>query len=443
MYFVKKSVPLNDKFDVIVVGGGPAGCTAAAAAAREGAKTLLIESTSTLGGMGTSGLVPAWCPFSDQEKIIYRGLGEKIFNKLKEGMLHIRPDRLDWVEIDPELLKRIYDDLVISSGAKVLFNTTLSSVDTDENGKVTAILITNKSGITAYKAKVYVDCTGDGDLAAWAGAQFEKGDAKTGDLQASTLCFSLTNVDDYAYNTIGKLHGMCPESPIHEILKSGKYPLIKDAHICNSYIGPGTVGFNAGHVWGVDNTNPESVSSALIEGRKMAEQFKFALREYFPAAFGNAHLASTASLLGIRETRRIIGDYVLTADDYLKRRSFPDEICRNSYYIDIHKSPDEKAKEATLGKKKKYERYTKGESHGIPYRCLAPLGLDNVLVAGRAISCDRVILGSIRVMPTCLATGEAAGLAAALSANEKDINVHNVDVKTLRNRLIEEGQYLP
>ncbi|OJU16819.1 MAG: tat (twin-arginine translocation) pathway signal sequence [Clostridiales bacterium 43-6] len=443
MYAVNRLVPLSDGWDVIVVGGGPAGCTAAAAAAREGAKTLLVEATGALGGMGTSGLIPAWCPFSDLEKIIYRGLGEQIFNRLKEGMPHIPKDKLDWVEIEPELLKRIYDDVVVSSGAEILFNTTLSGVDTDDNGKVTGILLSNKNGLTAYQAKVYVDCTGDGDLAAWAGAEYEKGDAETGDMQAATLCFVLTNVDEYAYRYLGNLYGGNPESPIHAILKSGKYPLIKDTHLCHSLIGPGTVGFNAGHIWGVDNTKPESVSAALVEGRKMAEQFKQGLQEFFPAAFGNAHLAVTAPLLGIRETRRIIGDYVLTAEDYLARQSFADEICRNSYYIDIHRTPKEKAHDAATGTKKEFERYGKGESHGIPYRCLTPKGLDNVLVAGRAISCDRVILGSVRVMPTCLATGEAAGLAAALATQAVNVNVHTVDTETLRNRLKEEGQYLP
>ena len=123
-----RALPLDDSWDVIVVGGGPAGCTAAAAAAREGARTLLVEQTGSLGGMGTSGLVPAWTPFSDKQKIIYRGLAERVFTQCKAGMAHVKPDALDWVAIDPELLKRIYDDLVSGLGASVLFNTMLAGV---------------------------------------------------------------------------------------------------------------------------------------------------------------------------------------------------------------------------------------------------------------------------------------------------------------------------
>lgn len=441
----ERSIPYNDSYDVIVVGGGPAGCTAAAAAAREGAKTLLIEAAGCLGGMGTSGLVPAWCPFSDKEKIIYRGIAQKVFEAVKEGMPHIDKNAMDWVAIDPELLKRVYDKLVSDAGVDVLFNTLLSAVETDEDGTVKTIIVSNKLGLTAYGAKVFVDCTGDADLAAWSGAEFIKGEDKTGDMQPATHCFVLSNVDTYGYIYGPNLHGSNKKSPIYDVLKSGKYSLIPDSHMCNSLIGPGTVGFNAGHIWNVDNTDPLSVSKALMHGRKMAAQFKDALAEFYPTAFGNAFLVSTASLMGIRETRRIIGDYVLTVGDYLERKSFPDEICRNSYYIDIHHTNNE-AELVVQGKfdaTKRYERYGKGESHGIPYRCLTPKGLKNVLVAGRSISCDRIIQGSIRVMPVCLAMGEAAGIAAVLALRLFSVDVHKVDVEFLIKRLREEGAYLP
>ena len=177
--------------------------------------------------------------------------------------------------------------------------------------------------------------------------------------------------------------------------------------------------------------------------RKIAAEFRDGLAEFHPA-FANCHLVATGSLMGIRETRRIVGDYVLTTDDYLARRSFDDEICRNCYYIDVHLSREEAALQAA-GKLDIEERgmnYGKGESHGIPYRCLTPRGLGNVLVAGRAISCDRAVQGSVRVMPVCLAMGEAAGIAAA-HATERDGDVHAIDVARLRRRLREEGAYLP
>lgn len=432
MYKFTREIPIDDSYDVIVVGGGPSGCTAAAASAREGSKTLLIEQTSALGGMGTNGLVPAWCPFSDQEKIIYRGLAEKVFNELKKHTPHVKPTDLDWVPIDPESLKRIYDDLVTGYGAKILFNTFLADVDTDNNGNVQAIIVSNKGGLKAYKAKVYIDCTGDADLAYYAGAEYQKGD-EDGNLQPGSLCFILSNVDIYGYQTMPKLRG--DDGVIGQILRDGKYPLIPTHHICNNIIGPGTIGFNAGHIFNVDNTKPETVTDALILGRKMAEEFRKALKEYLPQAFGNAHLVQTGALMGIRETRRIIGDYILTVDDYAARRTFPDEICRNSYYIDVHNN--KLAAEA----KGKLAHYGKGESHGIPYRCLTPKGLNNVLVAGRSISVERLVQGSVRVMPVCLAMGEAAGLAASL-ATKAGSNVRKIDVQYLRKRLLEEGAYI-
>ncbi len=437
-----RNLPLDDSWDVIVVGGGPTGCTAAAAAAREGAKTLLIETTSCLGGSGTSALVPAWCPFSDKEKIIYRGLAEKVFNASKKGVAHIGADDLDWVPIDAEKLKRVYDDLVTEAGAKVLFQTFLAGVDVDAEGNVNALIVSNKKGINALRAKVYVDCSGDADLAAWAGAEFQKGD-EFGQMQPGTHCFILTNVDEYAYKNGPDLGWWDADSPIHAITASGRYPEIPDKHMCHNIVGPGTVGFNAGHVWDVDNTDPETVSRALIKGRKLALAYRNALAEFHPAAFGGAFLVATGSVLGVRETRRVHGDYILRAEDYIERRTFADEICRNSYFIDLHLTKEEAKTNGELEMATRFNRYDKGESHGIPYRCLTPLGLKNVLVAGRSISCDRAIQGSVRVMPVCLAMGEAAGIAAAHASDMGRPDVHAVDVHRLRSRLREEGGYLP
>jgi len=440
-YSLSQEIPLDDSFDVIVVGGGPSGCTAAAAAARAGAKTLLIESTSVLGGMGTSGLVPAWCPFSDREKIIYRGLASRIFEAAKGAMRHISPEEVDWVAIDAEALKRIYDETVSSAGATVLFQTILSAVDRDAEGVVQAIVVSNKGGLSAYRAKTYVDTTGDADLAAWAGAEYQKGDAR-GELMPATHCFLLSNVDTYAYQYGEDLYTGNRNSPIHQIVASGRYPLVKDTHMCAALAGPATVGFNAGHLWDVDSCDPYNLSRALMEGRKIAAQIRDGLAEFHPA-FHNAHLVATGSLLGVRESRRIVGDYILTLEDYVARRSFPDEICRNSYFLDIHaaKHEIEQTKQTNL-QWERFAHYAKGESHGIPYRCLTPKGLANVLVAGRSISCERVVQGSVRVMPVCLAMGEAAGLAAALAARG-DGNTHRVDVAHLRHCLKEEGAYLP
>lgn len=449
MYTLKeRQIPLCDAYDVIVVGGGPAGCTAAASAAREGANTLLIEATGSLGGMGTSGLVPAWCPFSDKEKIIYCGMAEAVFNRSKESAAHVRPQDVDWVPIDPEALKVIYDDLMAQYGVTVLFNTSLCGVDSDENGEVTAIVVSNKSGLNAYSAKTYVDGSGDADLAVWAGAKYEFGE-NGGEAMPSTLCFSLSNVDLYAYlynpkygMSAGGMHPNNPMSFTHRLPSDDRFPDIQDTHLCNNIIGPGTIGFNAGHIFSVDSTDPRSVSSAMMAGRRIANQYRDALAAYFPEAFGNAYLVSTAPVMGIRESRRIIGDYTLTAEDYINKADFEDEICRNSYYLDIHYTKEELSRRAKgqIDDETRCARYGTGESHGIPYRSLLPRGIKNVIVAGRSISCDKRIQGSVRVMPVCLAMGEAAGMAAAMAAAESG-DVHTVDVPQLRSKLRDAGVY--
>lgn len=436
-----REIMLNDEYEVIVAGGGPAGCAAAIAAGRRGAKTLLIEATGALGGMGTMGLVPAWCPFSDKEKIIYKGIAEEIFKASKAGIDHIREWETDWVSIDPEHLKRVYDDKVTGAGVHILFNTVLSAVEA-ENGEVNTVIVTNKAGFSAYKAKVYIDCTGDADLAAWAGAEIIPVENESG-YQPASHCFEISNVDLYAYRSGENLHPNNVNSPIHKIVASGKYD-IPDVHMCHSEIFPGTVGFNAGHIWDVDNTDPKSVSQALVKGRKLAYEIHRALVDYEPKTFANSKVSHTATLIGIRESRRIRGDYILTAQDYIDRRTFEDEICRNSYYIDVHHT----AAEAKLTQEEKRtlsgreHRYGKGESHGVPYRCLTPKGLKNVLVAGRSISTDRPVQGSTRVMPVCLCTGEAAGKAAVIAMNMDNINVHGIDVQFLRKQIIEDGGYI-
>jgi hypothetical protein len=433
-----RELPLDDSWDVIVVGGGPSGTLAAAAAAREGARTLLLEASGSLGGMGTGGLVPAWMTFGDGEKMIVRGLAQRVFYESCACSPDAHPE---WFggPIEPEGLKRIYDNLVTETGVNVLFNTMYAGAETDGAGVVTSILAVNKAGITAYKAKVYVDATGDGDLSVAAGAGFTQGDAQTGEIMPVTLCFILANVDSYNYQFGPR---MWPAT-IKTILDSGEFPEIPDMHFCNNFIGPGTVGFNAGHLWEVDNTDPVAVSQAMIDGRKIALAFRNALAKYHPA-FANAYLVSTGSLLGARETRRIIGDYVLTVGDFFARRTFPDDICRNAYPIDIHTAKNEIAasRAGQLDVMARYEHFQPGESHGIPYRCLTPKGVRNVLVTGRAVSCDRPVQAAIRVMSACLGMGEAAGLAAALAA-AGDGDVHAVDTNRLRARLIEEGGYLP
>ncbi len=438
-YDFSGKIALSAGWDVIVVGGGPAGCAAAAAAARMGPKTLVIEQTGSLGGMGTQGLVPAWCPFSDGEKMIYRGLAETVFNRALPSVPQNEPGRLDWVPVDPEGLKRVYDELVLEHGAEVLFHSFVCGVEKKSDREIDALIVGNKRGMTAYRAKVYVDATGDGDIAAWAGADFQLGDPGTGKIQLSTLCFQLDNVDPFHYRTVRRnsTHGGDKASVIHDIVADPAFPEIDHPHLCNNFAGPSTIGYNAGHL-DLEALSPESVSRGMIEGRKLASKYREALAKHAPDAFGGAHLALTANLMGTREGRRIEGDYILTWRDYVERRSFDDEIGRNSYYIDIH-GGDSSITGETQALLKEKGHCGRGESHGIPYRSLVPAKLDNLLLSGRCISADRIVYGSVRVMPVCLVTGEAAGAAAAMAAGSDRQNTHAVDTEALRRELRENG----
>ncbi len=433
----RHAVPLDDTFDVVVAGGGPAGCMAAVAAARDGARTLLLEGTACLGGMGTSGLVLAWCGYDDGEKLICRGLAAELRHRLYGAEY----ERLDLRSIDGELLKRVYDDMVTEAGVTVLFHTAVAGVQMRSEGEVDAVVTANKAGLTAYRARVFIDCTGDGDVAAWAGAEYAKGDS-AGTMQPVTHCFMMSNVDPCYRNHWPKERlGLLA-------MRDSALPLIKDTWVhAGNAVGPATHAYNAGHLWDVDGTDPQSMSGALVEGRRLAAQIREALRKYFTAGFGDAYLAATASLLGVRETRRIAGDYELTLDDHQARRSFPDEIARNSFFIDIHTSWEEvqalASGQESMAKRKDATRFGPGESHGIPYRCLTPKGLRNVLVAGRCISCDREAFSAIRIMPVCMCLGEAAGAAAAMVVGDDTPNVHAVDASVLRQTLQGYGAYLP
>ena len=433
---LNQSLKVDDQWDVIVVGGGPAGCAAAAAAAREGAKTLLIEAMGALGGMGTAGMVPAWTPYSDGNRLIYQGLAKRVWLESKKGVPHVPESQTAWVDINAEHLKVVYDDLLAQYGVSVLFFSRLASVDMKDDNTINAVVVANKAGLAAYKAKVYIDCTGDGDLAAWAGAKYDVG-TEDGETQPMTFCFMVANANTKDFKRTPEnpeIHPGNPRSPIYKILETQDYPLIVSNHVCTHLIGEGTIQFNMGHIVGIDPLNPASLSEAMQRGRQQVIQHLAALQRFLPYVYEKAYVVNTADLLGVRETRRIEGAYTFTVDDWLARREFDDSIGRNIYYIDIHKGP--------VMDDHKYPHYKKGESHGIPYRIMTPKTKHNLLVAGRPVSTDPIAFGSLRIMGCCLVTGEAAGLAAALTAKQNDRNVHNVDIAQLRKRLQEEGQII-
>ncbi|MBQ2135702.1 MAG: FAD-dependent oxidoreductase [Clostridia bacterium] len=429
-------VSVSEKiYDVIVAGGGPSGCAAAVAAARNGASVLLIEASYCLGGMGTIGMVPSFAPFTDKEKVISKSIAEEIVVKYKK-LMGIADEDWDWLPISFELLKSVYDEIVTESGVKVLFGSTVCAVNT-ENKKIKSVIASAKGGLTEYRAKMFVDCTGDADIAALCGVPFECGD-NNGNIQASSLCFIISGVDMSECDWWDVHSG--PKSIWEKMGDNPKYPLIDKNHFVIAKIDENTLGVNAGHLLVENATDKEEISEKMILGRKVAAQYLEAAKEYLPDVFKNAFIVSTAPNLGIRESRRIIGKYVLSIDDYIARRNFDDEIARNCYWIDCHRSKDD-SENSAQSKTVPQLHYDAGESHGIPWRCLISEKMENLVVAGRTISADRAVMAAARVMPVCMTTGEAAGIGAAIAAME-DISIHSLKASKIRKILKLNGAYI-
>ncbi len=425
----QREIEVRHNVDVLVVGGGPAGIAAALTAARQGKKVFLAEAHSCLGGMGTAGMVPAFMLFSDGVNFLAAGVGEVVLNKMHEYGGKIEGWNLS---IKAEALKRVYDDLLLDAGVDFALHTQMVALDAAD-GKVNYVVFAAKSGMFAVKAKIYIDGTGDGDLAAWAGAKYEKGDAD-GRMMAGTLCSLWANID---WDRVQK-----PDTRRIEDAFKDKVFTYEDRHLPGMWrVGNTLGGGNIGHTFGVDSTDEVSLTKALIWGRKSLVEYEKYYKEYLDG-YENMELVATGSLLGIRESRRIIGDYVMVLDDFLNRADFDDEIGRYSYPVDIHASDPSKESFSKFEKEHKSYRYKKGENYGIPYRILTPAGLDNVLVSGRCVSCDRYIQSSIRVMPGCYITGQAAGMAAAIAA-EQNTHIRGFDVRELQRRLKKMGAFLP
>lgn len=434
-------------YDLIVVGGGPAGVAAAVAAARGGADTLLVERTGCLGGMGTSGLVAAWCPLTDGKRLIHGGICEWIVRKTTRQLACLESEEIPHghIPFDPEYLKLVLDDLVQEAGVQVLFHTLVAGAES-RGRQVESITVANKAGIHSLKARCFIDATGDGDLAGFSGADFIEPQADE-EIMPGSLCFVLSNIDDYSYTHVTRgTFGGNPASPIWKIMADPRYRDIESMHLTSNLIGPSTAAFNAGHLY-FDATDPESVTQAMFRGRKLAHRLTEALHDCGGAAFAAAHLAQTASLAGVRESRRIRGRYELTLTDYRARRDFPDSIGRNCYYVDVHQGKGKQQQCRTYEGWQAYMREMPnadwncgpGESHGIPFGILQPEKLDNLLVAGRCVSCDKAVFGSLRVMPNAMTTGEAAGTAAALMIAHGIADSGKLDRNELRTRLVQNG----
>lgn len=431
-------IPVSREVEVLVAGGGPAGIAAAIAAARNGASVLIVEQRGYLGGMGTAALVPAFCPYTDHEKPVVRGIGLELLESMKQACgpeyMSRYGEQLDWVPIDAEVLKRVYEAKVLESGAGLLYHTVVSQVVMGADGsRVDGVVIVNKSGRSYIGCRYVIDATGDADIAAMSGVAFQKG-GEQGELQPGTLCYVLSDVSYNRFHEYLKRTGDTGQIPalVQKAQAAGDLPQGRKEVSGFSWISDTLVGVNFGHIFGIDGTQAEDLTRGAIEGRQgIKVQLDF-LRKYVPG-FEQAHLVTSGEQIGIRETRRITGDYTLVKEDFMSMKSFPDDIARNSYFIDVHLADSQSQMDI--------QHLPSGRSHGVPYRALLPVGVDNLWVAGRAASSDRVVQGSLRVMPNCFAMGQAAGTAAYL-AGASSMTSREVPIRELQNLLVRQGAWL-
>ncbi len=431
MMTTKGNFPLLAESDIVISGGGPAGVASALAAARRGYRVLLLEQTGTLGGLATSGLVPTFAPSTDGERFLYGGIYEEIDRELCRRMgVECKP--ASWQAIDAEIMKRLLDDLVEAAGVRVLFGVKVCEAEVDD-GRIRALWAATAQGIRRITGKQFIDATGDGMLAMLAGAEFEYGD-KAGNTMSPTLCAQFANIDYKKYEEAYR-NGNSDRAVWHRMLQAGTAPLIEHHFVCMTRMSPATATSNLGHIYGCNVFDPDDLTRGYREGRRVVRTFETFYREHVPG-FENAVLVSTASLLGVRETRRIRGEYRMTFDDYRNRADFTDEIGRCCYPVDIHSSSLDSEEQKRVEQVLAATRFKHGESYGIPYRAMIPVGLRNLLVPGRALSSDREIQSSIRVMPPCFVTGQAAGIAAGMVQEE---DVRSVDIAALQAALRELG----
>ncbi|MBE0654958.1 MAG: FAD-dependent oxidoreductase [Bacteroidales bacterium] len=443
-------LPLRMKVDVLVVGGGPAGIIAARAAAGEGLKVALIESRSFLGGNMTIGL-PILGFLGQKKNQIIKGLPQEFIDRLakRDAASEHRPCPLHMsiTLVEPEAVKEVAFEMLVENGVDVLLYTLCADVIMKEN-RLEGVIVESKAGREVILANTIIDCTGDADVAFRSGVPCEQGDEEGG-VQPPTLMFSLGNVDT------DKLRLSIAEDPLNystdfipadyfgqnqQFIVVGLRELVKKAQkdglllptdrtIVITGLRKGEAWINMTRVNGVDGTDPASLTHGeFIAMKQISVIYKYLLN-YVPG-FENSFLLRKAPFLGIRETRRIIGKYIMTRDDILSCRRFDDAVAVASYPLDIHHP---KGGDCTLE--------WSGDCYDIPYRSLVPLKVENLLVAGRSISTTHEAMSAIRVMAPCMAMGEAAGRAAKIAVLE-GVAPSKIDVEKLRSQLLSNGAYL-
>jgi hypothetical protein len=447
-----RSVPVRAEYDVLVVGGGPSGLTTALAAAEDGLKVGLIESRSFVGGNMTIGL-PVLGFLGQKRNQIIQGLPQKFIDRLRlvNGASEHRwcPLHMGITLVEPEAVKTVALQMLTEAKVDVTFYAFCAGVVMDGD-TIRGIITESKSGREAVLGKIVVDCTGDADVAYRAGVPCEKGNKETGGMQPPTLMFCIGGVDteklrmSIAHHTRTYLTDFIPAEYFgqnNQFIVVGLRELIAKARAERKLNIPNErtiiiTGLREGEVWinmtrvaGTDGTDARSLTAGEIEARGQIEDIYIYLKNYVPG-FEKCFFTKTAPFLGIRETRRIVGQYTMTQEDVLGCRHFEDSIAVASYPIDIHRPGDEGC---TL--------IWCGDCYDIPFRSLVPQKVKNLLVAGRCISTTHEAMGAIRVMATCMAMGEAAGRAAK-QAIRAGIAPTEVDVKELQAELRAKGAYL-
>jgi len=444
-------------FDVVVAGGGTAGAVAAIAAARNGVKTLVIEQFGFLGGSQTAALVIPMMPNHVRGEPLVRGINQEIQKRLIGLGYAARDKSGNDGYFNPEALKFVLEEMVLEAGAKALYYTFVEDVIMEKN-ELKGLVVVNKSGRQAVYSKVVIDSTGDGDVATLAGVPIESGRKEDGRSQLTSLRFMVGNVDfdelrEFLRENDEKstfeppvIHfAMVPgvDWPLEKYFKEGVEEGIleeSDMLYFQAFGVPGmprVLAFNCPYAFrnvmgDLKGFNVEDLTEAQIQGKKRIKRLFRFLKEKIPG-FENSYLALVAPMVGVRESRRIVGESVLTAQDYFNARKFDDAISRNRYPVDVHlPSKGRLPGERQLGP---------DEYHEIPYRCIVPLKVDNLLVACRALSASFEAQGAVRVQPNMRAIGEAAGVAASLCVKKK-IKPRQLDGKELRKVLVQQGAYL-
>lgn len=444
-----RNIVVRDEVDVLVVGGGPAGIMAALAAAENGNRVMLVESRSFLGGNLAIGL-PILGFLGRKGNQIIKGLPQQFIDRLVErgAASEHRPCRLhvSLTIIDPEEAKTVTLEMLQEAGVDILMYTFCVDV-IKEGNTLKGIVIESKAGRQAILSQVVIDCTGDGDVAFKAGVECSMGD-KEGGMQPPTLMFSMKGV------AVDKLRTVLVESPEKydmdfmppEHFRSGKFitvglrNLLKQAQaeglnikvartILITGIADDEIWVNMSRVSGIDSTKPESATYGEIEARKQIYDIEKYLKKYVPG-FEGARIDRIAPFLGIRESRVIVGKYVLTADDILSCRRFDHVIALASYPVDIHHA---QGGDCSL--------YWCEDSYDIPYETLLPQQVENLLVAGRCSSMTHEAMASTRVMSTCMALGQAAGTAARVALAD-GVKLESVDVKKVQDELKKQDAIL-